>query len=132
METELRKRRFQKNNRSYRTYEEWKHYPHPVKRLSVKVLTVPMRNGNARIWATLSTFLISSYRTYEEWKPSSIDATRDTTSSCSYRTYEEWKHPAPHTRYKPYSSVLTVPMRNGNSEMDDSMIDLTGLFLPYL
>jgi len=55
----------------------------------------------------------SSYRTYEEWKLQKTINIYNTINS-SYRTYEEWKHiPTALHHLKP-SSVLTVPMRNGN------------------
>jgi len=57
----------------------------------LKVLTVPMRNGNVQLQFDIVLELVGSYRTYEEWK------LIETTSSIdmevrSYRTYEEWKH----------------------------------------
>jgi len=79
---------------SYRTYEEWKQTSSLVSfRSFLRVLTVPMRNGNPFPCKLLSlcpnTFLpylwgmetsysrqpsespsLRSYRTYEEWKPS--------------------------------------------------------------
>ena len=79
-----------KDNSSYRTYEEWK-----------------------LAWQHLLLVRLSrSYRTYEEWKlflpsPILIDEPR------SYRTYEEWKRMERIT-WKELMQVLTVPMRNGN------------------
>jgi len=35
----------------------------------------------------------------------------------SYRTYEEWKQPLPSNALPLDSSVLTVPMRNGNRSL---------------
>ena len=73
-----------------------------------------MRNGND---TTISTFQYSttrSYRTYEEWKLHWIKIFLILLYS-SYRTYEEWK------LTKSINSseglpVLTVPMRNGNTD----------------
>jgi len=77
--------------RSYRTYEEWK-----------PIYVKDADNG-----------VVGSYRTYEEWKLSHVWP-RHLPDTRSYRTYEEWKH-----RYQIFScimltTVLTVPMRNGN------------------
>ena len=57
----------------------------------MRVLTVPMRNGNSKLEREDIIGYHSSYRTYEEWKP-----------------YTREVVPALET-------VLTVPMRNGNS-----------------
>jgi len=51
METRLVMLRQLRVLRSYRTYEEWKHYPVDQKsRPEGCVLTVPMRNGNMGVW----------------------------------------------------------------------------------
>mgnify|MGYP006914494320 CR=1 FL=1 len=57
------------SNRSYPTYEEWKHADHKL------VLTVET----------------GSYPTYEEWKQK-MEVEQKELSDCSYPTYEEWKH----------------------------------------
>ena len=57
---------------------------------SVKVLTVPMRNGNQGVSKWKEKGLGSSYRTYEEWKRTLSRSVSHALSS-SYRTYEEWK-----------------------------------------
>ncbi len=102
------------NSSSYRTYEEWK----PQKR-EPKLKVYP-----------------GSYRTYEEWKLSQgytddlritlflpylwgMETVYGTSPSdartSSYRTYEEWKRYKQWPKQRPWSKVLTVPMRNGNA-----------------
>ena len=54
--------------RSYRTYEEWKQMYSIHRHERIKVLTVPMRNGNLPDSLTSSSSNFCSYRTYEEWK----------------------------------------------------------------
>ncbi len=76
---------------SYPTYEEWK-----------------------RVNSFTSKFVIScSYPTYEEWKLYVPSAESRTTHCGSYPTYEEWKLLFPSSSYSS-SSVLILPMRNGN------------------
>jgi len=54
---------------SYRTYEEWKLCWRSERTGEIlKVLTVPMRNGNFVRYALNLTGNVGSYRTYEEWK----------------------------------------------------------------
>ena len=121
---------------SYRTYEEWKpdsllcraaspltFLPYlwgmetllnsSVVRWVIKVLTVPMRNGNAceydREFDTFNFVLTVPMRNGNQilcfvglpvlWR--------------SYRTYEEWKHRSA-IASSTVRLVLTVPMRNGN------------------
>jgi len=58
--------------------------------IRIKVLTVPMRNGNLHLLQDFLQLFVSSYRTYEEWKQNKVYKS----SPCffrSYRTYEEWK-----------------------------------------
>ena len=93
---------------SYRTYEEWKQSCSLNPLSNTKVLTVPMRNGNAVADGVLSSEEMGSYRTYEEWKPQQL-VWIHLLFDCSYRTYEEWKH---HDTSKRNNSV--------------------SLFLPYL
>ena len=99
--------------RSYPTYEEWKHVISLSWKISVcLVLILPMRNGNKILRLAWETFLwvlilpmrngnlnkfsifknkeLGSYPTYEEWKPSF--------ARCSISLI----------------SVLILPMRNGN------------------
>jgi len=53
-----------------------------------------------------------SYRTYEEWKRTrDVRCLHDVPGS--YRTYEEWKREEV-AELVDGSTVLTVPMRNGN------------------
>ncbi len=62
-----------------------------------------------------------SYRTYEEWKHNVDDAIKYLNDTSSYRTYEEWKLISimfPLTR----TSVLTVPMRNGNLKAENEKL----------
>jgi len=99
------------------------------------VLTVPMRNGNFSI--SFASFSSSSWFLPYLW---GMETTRGVhnleVSMSSYRTYEEWKPSSTKTiplrnfRFLPYlwgmetaeyrvnnlnqTSVLTVPMRNGN------------------
>ena len=54
------------------------------------VLTVPMRNGNFFPNKVKINQIISSYRTYEEWKQYYLHSF-EYRKSRSYRTYEEWK-----------------------------------------
>jgi len=137
---------------SYRTYEEWKQYINQRFNMNIKVLTVPMRNGNLEalkeaLPRTISSYrtyeewklsllllplhlVLRSYRTYEEWKPCNSSASCSSSFS-SYRTYEEWKHrwwcrACPHSVW-----VLTVPMRNGNDKLYPVSREGTK-FLPYL
>ena len=79
----------------------------------LKVLTVPMRNGNLKIgfWTgKMSLVLTVPMRNGNSQNPSSSCCA----SISSYRTYEEWK---PLFSILPLHAprVLTVPMRNGNS-----------------
>ena len=138
---------------SYRTYEEWKriHINNSVTvkisflpylwgmetenrlrntAIMMRVLTVPMRNGNAISICGFCLTQSGSYRTYEEWKH---DYGKEymTENPGSYRTYEEWKlrclcfktfHPI---------KVLTVPMRNGNWHTY-FLPCASSTFLPYL
>ena len=95
-----------------------------------------MRNGNIPLIHSFLFLLFSSYPTYEEWKPKRLKETGTFGFHCSYPTYEEWKlfHiwsiAGPEYRsYPTYeewkhsslfasisftSSVLILPMRNGN------------------
>jgi len=57
---------------------------------------------------------MGSYRTYEEWKPCPRSGANSKGYS-SYRTYEEWKLSLSSSSTM-LTIVLTVPMRNGNSE----------------
>jgi len=100
-----------------------------------QVLTVPMRNGNFGFMCENPYSTTSSYRTYEEWKlpkqklcyhfwvpflpylwgmETPVFNPLSFISKRSYRTYEEWKlvYSCMETLHR---SVLTVPMRNGNS-----------------
>jgi len=54
--------------RSYRTYEEWKPCNSTKCMGGIRVLTVPMRNGNYYLRSERCFYRIGSYRTYEEWK----------------------------------------------------------------
>ena len=57
-------------NGSYPTYEEWKLYKNSQKyRHKIRVLILPMRNGNFSITPAATIPSKSSYPTYEEWKP---------------------------------------------------------------
>ena len=89
-----------------------------------------MRNGNSVTPFPLSNDLLSSYRTYEEWKRIITDAEGRTFQS-SYRTYEEWKPNAVWICRK-WNWVLTVPMRNGNHQLNPSPKPGPPEFLPYL
>jgi len=71
-----------------------------------------------------------SYRTYEEWKRFIIPSSSVSKNS-SYRTYEEWKHPPGVASRWDDFSVLTVPMRNGNSLALLPSLRML-MFLPYL
>jgi len=71
-----------------------------------------MRNGNTRGKNCVVTREYGSYRTYEEWKHA-VAKVSSVVFVSSYRTYEEWKHG--HDWWNASTStVLTVPMRNGN------------------
>ena len=122
-------------NRSYRTYEEWKHVKEWLECSDKWVLTVPMRNGNSACGSSPMVVRLSSYRTYEEWKRTN-PTENSVFETSSYRTYEEWKrinlglYGASFNWFLPYLwgmetysesgkdikrvRVLTVPMRNGN------------------
>ena len=78
------------------------------------VLTVPMRNGNTVKDNNNNTIFKGSYRAYEEWKQWSKVYFDIFLLFRSYRTYEEWKLRCYCRSVGVYSSVLTVPMRNGN------------------
>ena len=65
-----------------------------INNITIKVLTVPMRNGNIDKGYDLGLLNLGSYRTYEEWKQGS-----------DMNINEKIK-------------VLTVPMRNGNFLLD--------------
>ncbi len=62
---------------------------------------------------------MSSYRTYEEWKHNGVLDSK-VEKQCSYRTYEEWKQPCDGVHCHGLATVLTVPMRNGNSLLSSS------------
>jgi len=51
--------------------------------------------------------------------------------SGSYRTYEEWKHIPPVVIDTTWTTVLTVPMRNGNDGIIHAPF-IVVVFLPYL
>jgi len=98
--------------RSYRTYEEWKQqsietfgYVEPSSYRTYEEWKLPVCH-------TVPVEQFSSYRTYEEWKHAPHWWSNDKRNS-SYRTYEEWK-PCSFFASSSASSVLTVPMRNGN------------------
>ncbi len=58
---------------------------------SIKVLILPMRNGNrSSLFVRLKYEWNRSYPTYEEWKPGSA-LSAYISAFCSYPTYEEWK-----------------------------------------
>jgi len=117
------------------------------------VLTVPMRNGNREVATASRKSAMGSYRTYEEWKPQFNNSQKRWQCS-SYRTYEEWKPSRisaivganlwflPYLwgmetslgtqAYIPHFSVLTVPMRNGNSMYGTFFNAVSFVFLPYL
>jgi len=101
---------------SYRTYEEWKQFK-CLGRSQHYFWFLPYLWGmetSSRTNGFLKFF--GSYRTYEEWKPLRGRYLQRRLMS-SYRTYEEWKRsvmPSPVW----ISLVLTVPMRNGNKELE--------------
>jgi len=99
--------------RSYRTYEEWKPPARRASVIAVCVLTVPMRNGNIEKAADI--IARGNVLTVPMRNGNQIDDTPIVDGKlCSYRTYEEWKRMnAVMISYKDW--VLTVPMRNGNS-----------------
>ena len=72
--------------------------------------------------------LISSYPTYEEWKPFYQTSLQKLEYYCSYPTYEEWKRPNSCPRAI-MSSVLILPMRNGN--WGDKVFGLNGVYCSY-
>ena len=116
-------------NSSYRTYEEWKQILFRNYKQTNKVLTVPMRNGNDIEGFDSVIGSVGSYRTYEEWKQVSI---------CFFNS-EVWVLTVPmrngnflcSTLLVPVLVVLTVPMRNGNFVMV-CVSSAPTRFLPYL
>ena len=95
------------------------------------VLTVPMRNGNDFHKRPLYMFPYRSYRTYEEWKLFWLE-----TWGCKERTRflpYLWGMDTLATAgvWRMHSVVLTVPMRNGNSRLQN-IKQVTIMFLPYL
>jgi len=138
---------------SYRTYEEWKLRDEDTawhcgttflpylwgmetcfwpffKYLLFFVLTVPMRNGN--LLKRLGEACLCRFLPYLWGMETSIwKYTRKAWITSSYRTYEEWKRSLVSLLFVGISSVLTVPMRNGNF-LDDLQRLLVGKFLPYL
>ena len=66
---------------------------------------------NILFWCPHPTF--RSYPTYEEWKPS-FTSFLFSFIFCSYPTYEEWKPFSTSPSSSSCSSVLILPMRNGN------------------
>jgi len=98
---------------SYRTYEEWKP--------DLKSVTLPVELRSYRTYEEwkpnkfkiIIVIFLGSYRTYEEWKLSS-GINGISIDICSYRTYEEWKLVFSILYDESDTSVLTVPMRNGN------------------
>jgi len=79
---------------SYPTYEEWKLCLLFITKTQVRVLILPMRNGNQKAVEIVNDrYTIRSYPTYEEWKLSSLSLFILSTPFCSYPTYEEWKPP---------------------------------------
>ena len=76
---------------SYPTYEEWKlNYYTIISYLNLKVLILPMRNGNYVTFAYMFVHTPGSYPTYEEWKHIWSKQYFILIKS-SYPTYEEWK-----------------------------------------
>ena len=99
---------------SYRTYEEWK-----LVTLREKELIKLRSYRTYEEWKRCSFYnikdvFVGSYRTYEEWKPLPSKQDQKHPHQGSYRTYEEWK-PQSLFIIQPIFKVLTVPMRNGNS-----------------
>ena len=73
-----------------------------------------MRNGNLEQNKKLLESNKSSYPTYEEWKQFPFLPSR-IAGIGSYPTYEEWKPLKYGAKIKKiYSTVLILPMRNGN------------------
>jgi len=138
---------------SYRTYEEWKHHHRVHANPShAFVLTVPMRNGNLRLGSqsqgqhnVLTVPMrngnvdVGKVLRCEErflpylWGMETSLSFRSVLPSLlrSYRTYEEWKRSLVSLLFVGISSVLTVPMRNGNQQFHHRT-RLQNLFLPYL
>jgi len=87
--------------------------------MQMKVLTVPMRNGNDCVIATPRIQTTSSYRTYEEWKR--YWTPRIWEAIFGFLPYL-WGMETQRKVEKPGKGikVLTVPMRNGNSDKSDS------------
>jgi len=56
----------------------------------MRVLILPMRNGNVGIFLLTYQGRFRSYPTYEEWKLLRSDK-MENIILCSYPTYEEWK-----------------------------------------
>ena len=98
--------------------------------ISNLVLTVPMRNGNDQKHPRSEFQPFGSYRTYEEWKQ--IVTNTIIIKSHLFLPYL-WgmeTSQAFHTVLCP-SSVLTVPMRNGN-QIWLTWVKIWIMFLPYL
>ena len=77
------------------------------------VLILPMRNGNNNTPLSKPSPFLSSYPTYEEWKLLSHLLSLLLLLR-SYPTYEEWKRTKSKENNIIQSSVLILPMRNGN------------------
>jgi len=130
---------------SYPTYEEWKHSKLTFSLyIIIRVLILPMRNGNCNHGRDYIKSIFCSYPTYEEWKPIHLLPIFVYLILCSYPTYEEWKHtkksfqePIRPASFLSYlwgmetvylgqipifvSNVLILPMRNGNRVLIQTM-----------
>ncbi len=97
-----------KNQCSYRTYEEWKQQLMNEETDVIKVLTVPMRNGNYQ----KLTYIRNNLHVL--------------TVPMRNGNVLLWRF------LKHSNLVLTVPMRNGNTTASAVVSSKSGTFLPYL
>ena len=94
----------------------------------MKVLTVPMRNGN--LLQLLECLRNHQVLTVPMRNGNYGEASGTIYGIGSYRTYEEWKHANGMITPKA-CLVLTVPMRNGN-KVNGNDAKMNAWFLPYL
>ena len=89
-----------------------------------------MRNGNDDEAFKYAVETIGSYRTYEEWKPSNLRKMFNN----QFVLTVPMRNGNSEERIALFrgSMVLTVPMRNGNIDLVSGDNNLTIPFLPYL
>ena len=102
----------------YLTYKEWKRVlvGLTISLNSYSVSTLPIRNGNKVTTKKLSSSQrLSKYLTYKEWKHHSSFVLTRHAAICKYLTYKEWELSHNFLSTVVFSSVSTLPIRNGNN-----------------